>query len=131
MVEYIEYKKKKYPIRVSYYALKMTRKDTGQTEDGLVKSMSVADRDAMEMVEMYESLLWYALVAGAEVDGTELDIPREKMEFVLDECFQEFLALVEKFYPSEEAPGKKIVPVGNRQQRRTKKKLVEVKKTPT
>ena len=129
MVEYIEYKGKKYAVRVSYYALKMTRKESGKNEGNFNKSMQEALKHPEKFdIEIYETMLWFALLAGAEFEDTKLTIPREKMEFVLDGCFTEFMAIIEKFQPKgSELVGdeKKEEPKGNRQQRRTGKTIVE------
>ncbi len=130
MVEYIEYKGKKYAVRVSYYALKMTRKESGKNEGDFNKSMQESLKHPEKFdIEIYETMLWFALLAGAEFEDTKLDIPREKMEFVLDGCFTEFMAIIEKFQPKElqSAGEKKDEPEGNRSQRRTGKTIVKKK----
>lgn len=93
MVEYINYKKKKYPVRISYYALKMFKKETG-------KSFEEMDNN-MEM-DVYETIIYYSLVSGARADEEELDLTKEDMVDVLDECFMDFVKLVTKFFPSPE-----------------------------
>ena len=79
MVDFITYKKKKYPIRISYYVLMMAQKEAGVTLEEL-------DSD----FEAQQSMLWYALQAGAKMAGTKVDIPREEMVWVLDESYLEF-----------------------------------------
>jgi len=92
MVEYINYKKKRYPVRVSYFALKHMSKET----DG--KKMDFQDIGSMD-IEMYEALLFYSLRAGANADDVEFTFKREQMEMVLDECLMEFVNLIPKFFP--------------------------------
>lgn len=129
MVEYIEYKGKKYAVRVSYYALKMTRKESGKDQVEFDESMKSALKSPETFdIEIYETMLWYSLVAGAEFEGVELDLPREKIEFVLDGCFYEFMTIVENFQPkTDQLTGseKKVEPKGNRQQKRTGKIIVD------
>jgi len=127
MVEYIEYKKKKYPVRVSYFALKKVREETGED---FTKAIQSAQEDGGVNFDMsiYESMLYYALIAGAEATDTKMELKKEKMEFVLDECFIDFINLMQKFFPQEMIDGKKIAPGKNRQQKRSGKILVEEKK---
>lgn len=102
MIEYINYKGKKYPIRISTYAMKMLQKETDKTVDDL---MNVND------IALYEPLLYYAMVAGAKAEGSELDILREDVEWVLDECFIEFVKLIPKFFPEDVVGGGLDVPI--------------------
>ena len=93
MVEYITYKKKKYPVRVSYFALKHMSKET----DG---KMGMEDIGDME-IEMYEALLFFALQAGARALEVKFTFKREEMEMVLDECLMEFVNTIPKFFPKQ------------------------------
>jgi hypothetical protein len=79
MVEFITYKGKKYPIRVSYYVLLMASKEQG---------VSLEDID--NNLEMQQSVLWYALVAGHKISNKELTLNREDIIWILDECYIEF-----------------------------------------
>ena len=85
----IEYKGKKYPVRVSYYALKMLRAETGKNIEDAEKDMAI-----------YESLLYHSLVAGANYTGQELDLDKEQMVWMLDACFTDFIAALGKFFPA-------------------------------
>jgi hypothetical protein len=92
MVEYITYKGKKFPIRVSYYVLKHLKEETGK---GLE---AIDDQD----FEVYEAILFYALIAGNQYENGKMESPikRDEMEMVLDECFFDFIALIPKFFPN-------------------------------
>jgi hypothetical protein len=90
-IRYVEYNEKKYAVRIGYLALLQFKKDTGLSFE---KSMS-SDPD----IENFEPLLWAALCAGAKVTQTELDIKREDMPIVLDECFMDFVAMIPDFFP--------------------------------
>lgn len=98
MIEYITYKKKQYPIRLSYLALKKFKQETGKDFEKL------DDND----IEIYETMLFYALESGGKAMDTPNPFKREIMEEILDECFFDFVKLVPKFFPAEvEAlPGK-------------------------
>jgi hypothetical protein len=96
MIEYIKYKGKKYPVRLSTYAMKMFQKETEKSIDDLMEVQDVA---------LYEPLLYYSMVAGAKAEGTELDIAKEEIEWVLDECFIEFVQLIPKFFPENAGVG--------------------------
>jgi hypothetical protein len=96
MIEYIKYKGKKYPVRISTYAMKMLQKETDKSIDDL---MDVTD------IALYEPLLYYAMIAGAKAEGVNLDIAKEDIEWVLDECFVEFVQLIPKFFPENMAGG--------------------------
>jgi hypothetical protein len=104
MIEFINYKKKKYPVRISYRALQGFKKDTGKSFDEMGD-----DAD----LEYYESLLFHSLVSGAKANDLELELTQKDMEDVLDECFMEFIGLIPKFFP--EGP-KEATP--NRRERR-------------
>lgn len=96
MVQFITYKKKKYPIKVGYYALKHAsqelRKDTQSADLDMETLMS-------GNMENYEPLLYHALVMGARLESKELTLAREDMEFVLDECLFEFIEILPTFFP--------------------------------
>lgn len=93
MVEYITYKGKKYAFRVSYYALKKTVDEL--KEKGIDSSMNnILNGD----LSVYEPLLYYSLVSGAKAVGKELDLKREDIVDVLDECFLEFTQKLPRFF---------------------------------
>ena len=96
MTERIKYKGKQYPISVGYYALKHASREAqekGQSDISMEAIMS-------GNLENYEPLLYFSLVMGAKLEGTELDLSREEMEFVLNECMWDFIALIPKFFPT-------------------------------
>jgi len=78
-MNYLTYKGKQWPLRVSYYALKQYQAETG-------KGIEAIDEEFSNL----EILLHYGLVAGAKAEGTEMDLKREDMEFFLDECLSDF-----------------------------------------
>ncbi len=89
MVEFITYKKKKYPIKLGYYTLKMLKVETGKDFDGIKG----------DDFDVYETLLFYALKQGAKVTEVEFTFKKEDMEDVLDDCFFDFIELIPKFFP--------------------------------
>lgn len=99
MIEYITYKKKKYPVRISYGALKSFAAETGVefgTADPEGKGFNIAD---------YEILLYHALRYGHKAMDQEMPFKKDDMEYILDECFMEFVALIPKFFPEGSAMG--------------------------
>lgn len=87
--EIIKYKGKEYPIRGSYYALK---KATAGSDIALEDLMS-------KDITILEPLLFYSMVAGAHFENEKLDIKLEDMEWVLDECFEDFMRILPNFFP--------------------------------
>ena len=87
--EDITYKGVKWPVRISYYALKQFTKDTG-----------VDIRDIDKDVSYLETLLWFGLIAGCNAVDRELTLKREEMEFILDESMAEFNEAIIKFFPT-------------------------------
>lgn len=105
-VAYITYDEEKYPVIVGYRAIKKSRE-----EDPKAKIVLAKDGTAIGgKIEDNEALLWYSLESGkyAVDKTTKLSFKREEMEFVLDECFIEFMKLVKIFTDSvqgEQMPG--------------------------
>lgn len=95
MVEFITYQKKKYPIKIGYYVLKMLKVETKKNLE-----------DIGGDIEIYETLLFYALKQGAKIEGVDFNFTKEDMEQVLDECFFDFVELIPKFFPD----AKKFIP---------------------
>ena len=88
-MDYITYKKEKLPIRVSYYALKQYQKETGK---------DLSDLD--ENLENLEILLYHSLIAGHKSENKEMILPREEMEFILDESMGQFNAVIISSFPT-------------------------------
>lgn len=88
-MDYINFKNQKLPVRVSYYSLKQYQKETG-------KDLSTLD----DNIENLEILLYHSLVAGHKAEDKEMTIPREDMEFVLDEAMGEFNAIIISSFPT-------------------------------
>lgn len=84
MIEYILYKGETYPIRISFYALKMYRSETK-------KELEAFDLEDLEV------LFYYALIAGHKAENKEMPFKREDIAFVLDEVFVDFKKLLPKF----------------------------------
>lgn len=120
MIEYITYDKKKYPVRVSYRALTMFKKETGVSLENL------DNPDAGEIdLTAYETLIYYALESGHRAEKKEFTFKKDEMADVLDDCFFEFVKLIPRFFPgADEIAEKKPV---NRAQRRSGQR--EKKKT--
>ncbi len=91
MVQYITYKEQKYPVRVSYLALKKLKATTGKA------LADVANDD----FEVYEKLFYYAMVSGANAVDEKLKFEETDMEDILDECFMEFMELIPLFFPKK------------------------------
>lgn len=89
IVQYISYRDEKWPVRISYYALKKFQEETGKDIDEL-------DRD----LTLLEPLLWYALIAGHQAEKKPMTLKREDMEFILDESLDEFNLAMISFFPT-------------------------------
>lgn len=86
-IAHIEYKGKQYPIRISYYVMKMLKAKTGKNIEELGEDMA-----------LYEDLLYYALESGAKYTGVEMKLNLDEMEDALDHCFLDFVALIPQFF---------------------------------
>lgn len=91
MVEYINYQKKRYPIRISYYALKRVQQEFKVSLEKITESGDMG---------VYEALLFHGLTKGAQVTGEPMKFTREQIEDVMDEVFFEFMELMPKFFPN-------------------------------
>jgi hypothetical protein len=97
MVKYLEYKKDKLPVRLSYRALKALKgKDLGKLVTG-------GDSGAVLDDELFEDLLWAGLRSGHAYEEKELKLKREDMEDVLDNCFFEFVQIIPLFFAKEKS----------------------------
>lgn len=90
------------PLRVSYYALKMFKVETGKDF-----MLSKTDSSALEMAD-FETLLFYSLEKGHKMmnrsfsftrDGKEIPFTKEIMEDVLDEVLFDFINIIPEFFP--------------------------------
>jgi len=88
MVQNITYKGEKWPVRISYYAIKKFQEETG-------KEISEIDTS----ISYLETLLWYGLIAGHNAANKELTLKREEMEFILDESMNDFNEIVLLSFP--------------------------------
>ena len=100
MTQYISYKNKKYPVRISYSALNHLRKESGKD---LSEILGTSDD-----VSYLEILLWYGLISGAKAEDIKLELDRSECEFILDESLSEFNAILSaSFAPLTEESDKK------------------------
>lgn len=72
MVDYINYKGEKYPVRIAWSTLKKI------------------SREQMDEWEQAETALWFGLVSGHIADNRELKLTREEVQFILDESLEEY-----------------------------------------
>jgi len=87
-MDYLTYKKEKWPLRVSYYALKQYQLETGKGIEALEEEIS-----------NLEILLHYSIVAGCRATDKEFTLKREDMEFLLDESLTEFNEILTGSFP--------------------------------
>ncbi len=92
MIKFLEYEGKKYPVRVSYYAIKMLKEDIGRSLIGM------ADDD----FEAQELLLYYSLKMGARKTGEEFTLTKLDMENMMDEVYMDFMKIIPEFFPKNE-----------------------------
>lgn len=90
-VEHITYKKKRLPVKLGYYALKMLQKENGASMESIQEDFS-----------LYEPLLYYSLEKGHKIAKKEFTLTKDDMEDVLEECFFEFIGLIPNFFPDVE-----------------------------
>lgn len=95
-MDFLNFKGERWPVRVSYYALKQYQTETG-------KSIDTID----ENISNLEILLHYALVAGCKAEDKPFTFKREDMEFILDECLAEFNAILIGSFPQDKSVGSK------------------------
>lgn len=89
-VEYLTYKKKQYPVRLSYRVFKGMKSELAG---------KVVDFENLNP-ELLEAMLWYGLVSGHQAEEKKMDLTKEVMEDVLDECFREFMEMIPRFFPN-------------------------------
>jgi hypothetical protein len=90
MIEYITYKKEKYPVRLSYRVFKGMKKELGKVDFEKLKELDD---------NVIETMLWLGLESGAKSEGITLPFTRDAIEDILDDCFMEFIKLIPKFFP--------------------------------
>jgi hypothetical protein len=103
MIEKITYNEKQYPVRVSYYALKHVSKELSNGDE-VLEIDELMDGD----ITVLEPLLYHSLVAGHKIEGREMELPRDEMEFVLDQCMTEFMEVVPNFFQGMEEAANKM-----------------------
>jgi hypothetical protein len=87
-MDYLTFKKDKWPVRVSYYALKQYQIETG-------KGIETLEEDISNL----EILLFHSLVAGCRSEDKEITFVKEDMEFMLDESLTEFNKILTGSFP--------------------------------
>ena len=90
-VEHITFNKKKLPVKLGYYALKMMQKEHGVSMEELQGDMS-----------LYEPLLFFSLERGHQLTKKEFTYKLEDMVDILEDCFFEFVSLIPLFFPDVE-----------------------------
>lgn len=89
MIDYITYQKKKYPIRMTKRAV-----DLAIAELKGSRNISIEESQELDYSPDYqEALLWHSLRAGARFAGEDLALEKSDMEWVLDECYTDYLRL--------------------------------------
>jgi len=89
-MDYLNYKGNKWPLRVSYYALKQYQQETG-------KGIETLEEDITNL----EILLHYAIEAGCKAENKLFSLTRSDMELILDESMNDFnTILIDSFDPS-------------------------------
>lgn len=79
MVEYITYKGEKYPVRIAWSTIKALE--------------TVENLNAFEKTEL---ALYCGLVSGHKAEDKEMPFKAEEIQFLLDECVDEFNAIFQK-----------------------------------
>lgn len=101
MIQTLEYKGKKYPYRIGYRALKKVKQDLGREFEYTPDSLDY---------EALEALLYYAIEGELLKEGQKMDIEREQMEFLLDDCLIDIVTGIQDFIQTaEKAAGPKKV----------------------
>lgn len=103
MTEKIKIQGEEYPIKIGYYALKYAIQDAEKSGQTGITMENIFT----EGKDVYESLLFYGLELGAKLEKQEFSFKREEAELLLDDCFQEFILLIPKFFPAEDSSEKK------------------------
>jgi len=89
MIHNLNFDGTEYPAIITYSVLKNLAKDT--------KSASLVELDQqIQNVEMFESILWYSLIAGHRIEKKHLDLKRDQMEEFLDYCLIDFNKMLQE-----------------------------------
>ena len=89
LVQYINYQGEKWPVRISYSAIRRFWEETGKGIEAIENEIS-----------LMEVLLWYGLIAGHRAENKPMTLKREDMEFILDESLTEFNDAIMSFFPT-------------------------------
>jgi len=97
MIHIINFQGKKLPVRISYYALTRFMQETGGTMADIVSEPGKINPG--DLIKL-ETLLWFSLEAGAEIEGKPLEITRDKVAFVMDQNTAEFSEILKEYINS-------------------------------
>lgn len=92
MVEFMEYKGEKFPVRISWYVLTMASKENKLSLEELETSL-----------DAQADMLWYAIEAGyhfANKDFKDFPFAREEAKWILDANYLEFQRILAEFSKS-------------------------------
>ena len=93
MIKYLKFNGKNLPIRISYYALRQLQ---------LIHGKGVEDVNGD--YQLMEALMFYSLEWGHKQTNTEFTLTMEDMVNVMDECMNEFVAMIPEFFAQKETP---------------------------
>ncbi len=92
MVEFIDYKGKKHPVRIGYTTLKKLKQEKDIDVD--------SDPDSLKDILLFEPILLFGLQSGAKAMDQKCTFKEEDMEDVLDEIgINKMSEIMEKFFP--------------------------------
>jgi hypothetical protein len=86
--DYVEYKGKKYPFRISHYAIKRTKKEFDLSNVDLTNLENTMDMDVLE------KLLFYAIEFGCAAQNIEMDFEYDGnvMALIVDLNYEKVLS---------------------------------------
>lgn len=87
MIKHVTYKEKKYPVCISFYALRQLENE----------GLELGDENSKNNYQAIERLFWHALRAGHHHEDKNLLIEESEVAFMLDFCFKEFQQLMPLF----------------------------------
>lgn len=99
MIQYLEYKSKKYPVKLGYKALKHLK------AENIDLSKAMGEDGANIDYEVFEPVLFHALEQGHSYVQKTNPFKREDMEDVLEDCLFDFVAMIPAFFQTPPKPG--------------------------
>lgn len=100
----LKYQNEEIPIKLSFYALKHFQAETKKD------ILQLSENEDLSL-EQYELLFYLAYEAGCRALNIEKKYERKDMEFILDDCYMDFIAVIPEFFP--DPTQKKIVKKAN------------------